>query len=73
MWYTSDKGLLRDTQYMTVEEQLFIFMCVVCQLTTNTCLAYLWKQLGENMMMVQSRATCYMCIKERIHTTTELR
>ena len=43
------RGLLSDTQYMTVKEQLFIFMCVVCQLTSNTCLADLWQQSGETI------------------------
>ena len=44
-----DRRLLSDTQYMTVEEQLFIFMCVVCQHISNTNLADLWQRSGETI------------------------
>ena len=37
-----NRELLSDKQYMTIEEHLFIFMCVVCQLTSNTYLVDLW-------------------------------
>ena len=44
-----DRRLLSDTQYMTVEEQLFIFMCVVSQHVSNTNLADLWQRSAETI------------------------
>ena len=61
-----DRMLLSDMQYMTVEEQLFIFMCVVCQITSNTNLADVTTLRENNITMVRLSSTCYLYIKKRI-------